>query len=253
MNETTEKKKPVIQSLQVGMSILQVVNDYRRPMKFSEILEETGITKSNLYKYLNTLIELGMLYKSYHTGRYSLGPKMVEFGMNATNNDNVIEQITPYLEEIKVEFNETVIFSKWTVGGPMILKIVHGSHIFNIGAEIGSLMPVYSATGKVFGAFASGEIETWTKKQLEELEEEKALTLEKEFEMIRNEKISFAEEAIAPSISSLAIPILNFENNIIGTITVVGFKERMRELSRKQLAEQILIKRKIISRIFGEK
>ncbi|PTL38008.1 IclR family transcriptional regulator [Alkalicoccus saliphilus] len=253
MNESTEKKKPVIQSLQVGMSILQVVNDYRRPMKFSEILEETGITKSNLYKYLNTLIELGMLYKSYHTGRYSLGPKMVEFGMNATNNDNVIEQITPYLEEIKENFNETVLFSKWTVGGPMILKIVHGSHMFNIGAEIGSLMPIYSATGKLFGAFASGDYESWKEEQLEHQGKEKASLLEKEFKDIWNKKISFAEDALAPSVSSIAVPVLNFENKLIGTITVVGFAERMNNESRDNLIEYILMKQQEISNIFGGK
>ena len=43
-----EKNNAMIQSLQVGMSIVDLLSSKEQPLKFSEIQELTQITKSNL-------------------------------------------------------------------------------------------------------------------------------------------------------------------------------------------------------------
>ncbi|NKT61446.1 helix-turn-helix domain-containing protein [Rhodococcus hoagii] len=50
-----KKSKDYIQSLDTGIKILNVLQKSKSPMKFSEIQQITSITKSNLYKYMNTL------------------------------------------------------------------------------------------------------------------------------------------------------------------------------------------------------
>ena len=49
-----EKSPAMIGSLQVGMGVLDIIASQTHPLKFTEIQELTQITKSNLYKYLNT-------------------------------------------------------------------------------------------------------------------------------------------------------------------------------------------------------
>ncbi|RSL31909.1 IclR family transcriptional regulator [Salibacterium salarium] len=251
MAEQENKKGTMIQSLQVGFSVLQIISNHNRPMKFSEVLEESNITKSNLYKYMNTLLELGFIHRSSHTGKYSLGPSLVEFGMKAANSDNILEQAEPYLEEIQEYYNETVLFTRGTFHGPMIMKIINGSNMLNIGANIGSIVPVYSAVGKLFGAYETREIKTWKDRECAVLSNKEISELEKEFERVRETKISYAKEALASAASSIAIPILDFENKLIGTIAIVGFTERINEYIEKQLTDFLLQKQKEVSRIFG--
>ena len=46
---------------------------------------------------------------------------------------------------------------------------------------------------------------------------------EQELEQIKREKIAFANEPLIAQISSVSIPVLSFNNQLIGIITVVGF------------------------------
>ncbi|MEH7495390.1 helix-turn-helix domain-containing protein [Neobacillus niacini] len=46
------------------MGIVETIAKQGRPLKFSEIQELTQITKSNLYKYLNTFTQLCILYRN---------------------------------------------------------------------------------------------------------------------------------------------------------------------------------------------
>ena len=57
------KSNSMIQSLQIGIGILEVIAEQNRPLKFVEIQELTGLTKSNLYKYINTFVHSQMLYR----------------------------------------------------------------------------------------------------------------------------------------------------------------------------------------------
>ena len=90
------KKGTTIQSLQIGMGIIESIAKQRRPLKFTEIQDLTQITKSNLYKYLNTFTQLGILYRNKDTGEYVLGSKLIEYGMSAVDQENVIDRISPF-------------------------------------------------------------------------------------------------------------------------------------------------------------
>jgi predicted Zn-ribbon and HTH transcriptional regulator len=49
------KNPQMIHSLQTGIQIIELIAKQEHPLKFTEIQELSGLTKSNLYKCLNTL------------------------------------------------------------------------------------------------------------------------------------------------------------------------------------------------------
>lgn len=112
-----------IQSLQVGINIIDLIARNNQPMRFNEIHAHTSMAKSNLYKYLNTLTDLGLLYRDRSRGVYMLGSKLVEYGLAAVDGDNIIERISPFLLEINRKCNETVLLAMWTVNGPVVVRI----------------------------------------------------------------------------------------------------------------------------------
>ena len=94
-----EKNTAMIGSLQIGLGIVDIIANQNQPLKFTEIQEITKITKSNLYKYLNTLIHLNILYKDKNSGAYSLGSKIISYGMAAIGQQDLIAKVTPFLQE----------------------------------------------------------------------------------------------------------------------------------------------------------
>ena len=88
-----EKSNAMIQSLQVGMSIVDLISSKEQPLKFSEIQELTQITKSNLYKYLNTLTHLQLLHRDKKSGTYMLGSKIIEYGRSAIGHQDIISTV----------------------------------------------------------------------------------------------------------------------------------------------------------------
>ncbi|MEC2306405.1 MULTISPECIES: IclR family transcriptional regulator [Heyndrickxia] len=221
------KNGSTIQSLQVGNSILDALSKQRRPLKFSDIQELTGITKSNLYKYLNTFVQLGILYKD-DAGLYTFGPKLIEYGMAAVDQENVLDRVVPFLEKLNHATRCSTLFAVWTPEGPMIIKLVNSNPGFNIGAQIGTIPPLASAVGKIFLAFMDqGTIREWKERESAKLDHNVKADLEKEIRSVRKQKIAFAKEPILTSVSSIAIPVFNYKKTLLGAIAVVGFSEQI--------------------------
>lgn len=237
MNEI--KKGSGIQSLQIGLSIVDIVAHHGQPISFMDIYEISKITKSNLYKYLNTLTATGFLFRDKYTSLYTLGSKLVEYGMTSINRENILDRVTPYLQELNRKSEETVILSVWTPNGPMVVRIMNSTKgILNVGAQLGSLLPVYSSAGKLFAAFLTGnEMEMW---KTQGMDEKRLQSLETELEKVRKNKIAITTEPLAPSINSVAVPILNFKEEVLGVITLAGFSGSLPQDESHPMIEELV-------------
>lgn len=248
------KKGTTIQSLEIGMGILDFIAHQAKPCKFTEIQEYTQITKSNLYKYLNTFTQLEILYRDRDSGSYVLGSRLIEYGMAAVDQENVLERITPYLEELNSMTQSTVLFSIWSQSGPMVIKMLNVSHShgFNIGAQIGTVLPPNSATGKIFMAFMDERsVKEWKGAENNSMPPDKLPHLETEVMMIKEKEISFGQETLVPSASSISFPVLNYKRNLLGAVTIVGFLKQIPTNEEADLSKVIIDISKSMSKSFG--
>ncbi|HZG71810.1 MAG TPA: IclR family transcriptional regulator [Chondromyces sp.] len=248
------KKGTTIQSLQIGMGIINLIAKQGKPLKFSDIQELTKITKSNLYKYLNTFTQLGILYRDKSSGTYVLGSKLIEYGMAAANQENVVDRITPYLQEINEKSLSTVLYSIWTNNGPMIVREFNANQGYNIGAQMGTILPLLSATGKVFSVFMDKQMTSeWRETELKQVPPEKVKQLEEEYKSIREKEIAFAREPLVASVSSVAFPVFNYRKNLLGAVTIVGFSDLIPQNEAEELSKYFIDMSKEISGSFGYK
>ncbi|MED1420345.1 IclR family transcriptional regulator [Bacillus smithii] len=246
------KNRVHIQSLLVGFSIIDLIAKHGKPIKFNDIHRYTQISKSNLYKYLNTLTSLGVLYRDPKSGFYSLGSALIEYGMAAVNQDDIVQKVTPYLEEINLISKETTLLAVWTYQGPMIIKMIHSRAGLNLGGQVGTILPIQSAGGKLFAAFMEGPlIQDWIKQETRSFTTQEYTRIEQELKTVRKESISFAQEALAPSIASAGIPVFNYNREIIGAVIIVGFQNTIPSHPNHDLSHYLLEKSVEISSQFG--
>lgn len=231
----TKKSRDTIQSLSIGISILDAIAKAKRPLKITEIQEVTNVTKSNLYKYINTLVQDDLIFRDQNSGLYHLGSKLIQYGMTAMGNQDSVAIITPYLQSISEYTNNTALFAVPTFNGPVITKITRSNQILNIGAEIGTLLPPNSSSGKIFNIFAEQhKTKNWREKYHSSIIDDAV-----EIETIRNEKIAFAKEPLVSGVSSVSLPILNYINELIGIITIVGFSSDIPKTTKDSLSKYL--------------
>lgn len=243
-----------IGSLALGIQIIDVVAQSDHPLRFSDIQEQTGISKSNLYKYLNTLIQLDLLYRDQKSGSYSLGYKFLEYGNAAMQNGDFIERLTPYFKELSHLTNMTTLLSLWVNDSPVITNIWNTNFGLSIGAQVGTKLPLNSSTGKIFAAYANSlEITNWIEAQQNELANFDIAAFQRELKVIRQNGFSFAHEPLVRHVSSIGLPILNYKNELAGVITVVGFEEDVPTDTSSEMMQKIIEISKEMSGIYGFK
>ena len=120
-------------------------------------------------------------------------------------------------------------------------------YLLNIGAQLGTLLPPNSSTGKIHLSFLERE------KTLQWLSESdgNGEVNEEELLQIKKDRIAFAAEPLISSVSSVSVPVLNHEGTILGSVTIVGFKDEIPNSSNDPLSIYLRKKSLQISECFG--
>ncbi|RHW40088.1 IclR family transcriptional regulator [Lysinibacillus yapensis] len=222
---TTKNKVSVIQSLQVGLKLLDVLAEQKEPLKFTDIQNLTSMTKSNLYKYLSTLCEFGAVYRNPVTNTYTLGQKLIKLGNIAMGQSSIIELVIPYLKKINENTNLTALLAIPSVNGPLVTYISSADYGINIGAQIGTTLPLSSSTGIIYSAFPNAHLQEWLENEKSKMTKAELQTFEYEKENARKRFFASKIEPLIEHVSSFSVPILNFSDELIGAITIVGYTE----------------------------
>lgn len=245
------KSPSTIGSLSQGIKIIDVVAQSDVPVKFTELQQKTGISKSNLYKYLNTLTQLDLLYRD-RQGSYSLGYKLLEYGNAAMRNHDITSKLSPYFKEISNITQMSTSLSIWLNDCPVITNIWNTNYGINIGAQIGTKLPLLSAAGKVFAAYSKNEeVAQWIKLEQERIPNFSEEQFLKELQEIRSSHVAFAKEPLVNHVSSFGVPILNYKNEIIAAVAVIGFTENIPNDPKVEMIQKVIDICKEMSRIYG--
>src|SRR5699024_12380109 len=132
--------------------------------------KQTGVSKSNLQKYLTSFLNLEILYFDEKTKTYNFSLKLIDLGLNALRKKDVTTIVDPYMNKIKEELNHASILALWTNEGPIIVKYQNSGKAINVEIEVGYRPPLLvSSVGKCFAAFLPKEtIENLYNQDLEE-------------------------------------------------------------------------------------
>lgn len=150
---TTTKNQGGVQSLEIGLSVLDVLIDHNEPMMLKDIAQAIQMHPAKCHRYLVSLIR-----KSYarqlSDGRYGLGDRVNALGHTGFNQNNILERLTHIANKIKDTLNCGVQIAKWFSEGPIIIQSVEPDSPISIITRIGSRMPLTtSATGQLFASY----------------------------------------------------------------------------------------------------
>ncbi|HQK07184.1 MAG TPA: IclR family transcriptional regulator [Spirochaetota bacterium] len=145
----------LIQSLERGLRILEILGKSDKPLSLGEITQFFDIDKSSIFRLLSTLTQNNFVYQDAETKKYMLGFKIMELSGAFGEQTKIETFLRPVLKAVCDKTRQNTH-----------LAILHGQEVVFIAVEqprngismhisVGTREPVHAtALGKVLIAFA---------------------------------------------------------------------------------------------------
>jgi DNA-binding IclR family transcriptional regulator len=162
---TTDRAKPstvrrgTIQSVERAAGILRVLGTGASRLGVTEIAERLGLAKGTCYGLLRTLEHEELVEQDPETGKYRLGPMMLQLGNAFLDNHELRGRSLLWADSLASRVGESVRVG--VLNGPNVL-IVH--HVFRPDdsvqiLEVGATIPWHAcALGRAIVAFVEPEL-----------------------------------------------------------------------------------------------
>jgi len=249
-------KNDKIKSIEKAVDLLELLSDNKKEMGITEIGKELHMGVSTVYRILTTLKCRGYIVQNQQTSKYMLGVKLFVLGCKVQNTTNLVKMITPFLQRLSQNTNETINFAILEGREAVCLYRIKSQEMLSTDIEIGTKLPAHcTSLGKVLLAFLSEQdfmmlytnenekLPTFTPKSISSVEK-----LKKCLKKIKKQGYAIDEEEFKTGVNCLGVPIINNEGKVIAAISISGPVSRFNLLKIEKTKSMLIALSKDISK-----
>ena len=223
-----------IQSVVITGQIIEALAAAGQPMRLTALASQLGEPKAKMHRHLSTLKHLGFVDQDAKTETYRLGLKLVYIGQSAIDQFDLRRLAEPYMSRLRDLTRQTVVLSTPANGDAIINAVVESPNLVTISVRLGYRLPAHaSAQGRLNLAFAPAavqqrilarKLQAFTPRTLVD-----PVMMRERLAQIRRELFDVSMDETLLGISAVAAPILNFDNELVGAIAIVGTTQDVHE------------------------
>jgi IclR family KDG regulon transcriptional repressor len=223
-----------IQSVVITGQIIEALAAAGQPMRLTALANQLGEPKAKMHRHLSTLKHLGFVDQDAKTETYRLGLKLVYIGHSAIDQFDLRRLAEPYMSRLRDLTRQTVVLSTPASGDAIINAVVESPNLVTISVRLGYRLPAHaSAQGRLNLAFAppavqqrilARKLQAFTPRTMVD-----PVKLRERLTQIRQQLFDVSMDETLLGISAVAAPILNFDNELVGAIAIVGTTQDVHE------------------------
>jgi IclR family transcriptional regulator, KDG regulon repressor len=223
-----------IQSVVITGQIIEALAAAGQPMRLTALASQLGEPKAKMHRHLSTLKHLGFVDQDAKTETYRLGLKLVYIGQSAIDQFDLRRLAEPYMSRLRDLTRQTVVLSTPANGDAIINAVVESPNLVTISVRLGYRLPAHaSAQGRLNLAFAPAavqqrilarKLQAFTPRTMVD-----PVKMRERLTQIRQELFDVSMDETLLGISAVAAPILNFDNELVGAIAIVGTTQDVHE------------------------
>ena len=142
----------------VGMEVLEVVARMEAPATLTAIARAAGMSLTRTSRYLMSLTQRGYLRQDEETGKFDLGPAVLELGMAAMARMDAVRLTADGMRDLAAATGLVTMICVWSSSGPIVIKWEQGSAGISIHVREGTRASlVGTAAGQIFLAYLDAE------------------------------------------------------------------------------------------------
>jgi len=254
-----------VQSIEIGFSILSVLQQSTKPLPLKAISERSNLAPSKVHSYLVSFCSLDVVYQHTDTGFYSLGPFALKLGLGYLDQFDLFSTSKPIMERLAEEIGETIFLGVWGNQGPSIIHRVDGPQSQTVlDIRVGSVFPlIRSSLGRVFAAhmpqstikpILQREVESniRTGQYEEDIENpQNLIDAYKMLERVRDEGFSRCRGGLLYDFTAMSVPIFDYSGSISASLTMIGLRGSLNDEIGGRPAQALLKASKSVSASCG--
>jgi len=239
------EKKYWVPALDRADTIITIIANEPKQHKLMDLSKKTGINKSSLFSVLNTLEELGWIYKEVDQ-TYALGPKLGLFGSRYIQQFDLTRLFYQEAEKTTMIVEEPIQMS--VLEGKEIIYIAkeEGSSVVRIATEPGMRLPAHAtAMGKVMlSTFSDEKLTEMYKgddfKRLTDKTVDNLGDLQDQINDFKQNGYIIESQETVKGFTCIAAPVRNEKNEIIAAVSftmTLDKWEKKSELSKREILD----------------
>ncbi|MDO5531682.1 IclR family transcriptional regulator [Sutterella sp.] len=223
-----------IQSIDRAVSILKLLSKYDEGLPISEICAKLGLPLGTAHRFLQSLIENGLVMQDTRTKFYQLGLAMLQMSSVMINSDRLAKIAREPMQAAANELQNLVYLCRENAGEVVCISCVNydsGSSLTRFAAQIGGYMPFHAAAaGKIILAYGGPQKfeEVFKRKApLEKFTPKTLVTHDEVLEDLRTCRArgySICDEEHEPGVIAAAAPIRSFDGSVTSCVAATGIK-----------------------------
>lgn len=232
-------------ALSKGLTLLNTVADAPEPLRFNDLLRESGLPKPTFARILRTLIAFGLVRQDDSSGTYMLGRRFLELSHSVWDSFDLVSATQPELERLAADLGETVALCR--LDGPMVQYLAERSgNGLAVRVETGRRVPIHcTAAGKALLAFQDPALGRALMEQIvfdrhtpTTITAPEPLLAELTLTRARGYALSFQENL--PDVNSVAAPIIGRDGSPIGALVALGPSSRLDQGSIHPVGRELI-------------
>ena len=218
----------------------------------NEVARRTELNASTASRQLATLVAAGLVTHVQESGRYRLGPKLMELGNAALAQLDVRELARPQLRLLATETGETATLSVPGEPDAITVDFVQSAASVQSVARLGRPSVAHAtATGKVALAFGEvelppGRLHAYTRRTITDRD-----TLAAETATARERGYAVALGEREDDLNAMAAPVLGGRGELVAVIGVQGPASRFTAAAVSRARTPLLERAATVSRALG--
>ena len=215
-----------------ALQVLDQVAEFRRPVRFSELLENSPFPKPTLYRFVQTLTNQGMLSFDPDRQTYAMGVRLVRLAHSAWRYSSLARVARPYIEGLAAKVGEAVHLAQFDNGHVLFVDKCKATDHFETLAQAGKIAPGYcTGVGKAILAFMPQIEQNWALDQ-QTYKAHTPFTLTNraalltELAQIKADGVAYDREEHEQGIISIACPILTGQGRVVGAVSIASSTNR---------------------------
>lgn len=235
-----------ISSVRSAVALLEAFLQPPHEFGLTELSRMTGQTKNQTFRLLQTLADDRVVVIDPESKRYSLGYRLLEWGVVAQKSSPLVKAVSPVMDCLADDIQETVVLTTLADEHSAIcIDKRESSQALQISARVGRRVPLHAGAGsKCLLAYSPAErIERFIQ-QASPFPRFTARTitdadhLRHELSQIRQHGFSLSDEDLDDGACSVAAPIRDNLGQVIAAISIASPKTRFgaEDLARNKQA-----------------
>lgn len=143
-----------IQSIEVGLRVLQALTEQRRPLPLKDIGRLADMAPAKAHPYLVSFMQGGLVKQNPLTGHYELGPGALQLGLAALQQLDPLTEASQEAAQLAAASDLSIALAVWGQLGPTVVRLDEPRYPLHVNLRVGTVMSLFNTiTGRVFAAY----------------------------------------------------------------------------------------------------